>query len=391
MTATLAASCVGAACLLVIGLNALATLLAGLRLRRGTGRVGRDGTLPAGTEPVSIVRPVCGLEAFSERTLASGFRLDHPAYELVFCVAREADPVVPLVRRLMAAHPHVPARLLVGDDAVSDNPKLNNCVKGWNAARHDWVVLADSNVDMPPDYIRAFLSAWRPNTGLACAPPLGSEPDGFWAEVECGFLNTLQARWQYAAESLGMGFAQGKNMLWHKPFLERHGGIAALGAEIAEDAAATKLVQAGGRRVHLAAPPWPQPLGLRRPREVWNRQIRWARLRRVTFPLYFVPELVSSSLLPVLGLAWAAWALGGGVPLAGLAGVAGLAVWLGGEAALCRAAGWHWSWRMPLALLVRDILLVPMWAGAWVTSSIVWRGNAMEIGTKATQLRPEGA
>ena len=53
------------------------------------------------------------------------------------------DPVIPLIRRLMAEHPKVPARLLVGDDRISINPKLNNLVKGWNAADHDWIVMAD--------------------------------------------------------------------------------------------------------------------------------------------------------------------------------------------------------------------------------------------------------
>ncbi len=54
----------------------------------------------------------------------------------------------------MAAQPDRPAQILTGDDRISANPKLNNCVKGWLAARHDWVILADSNVLMPQDYIR---------------------------------------------------------------------------------------------------------------------------------------------------------------------------------------------------------------------------------------------
>ncbi|MDT9106093.1 glycosyltransferase, partial [Escherichia coli] len=79
---------------------------------------------------------------------------------------------------------------------------------------------ADSNVLMPPSYIATMMSAWRPDSGLVCSPPLGSRPTGFWAHVECAFLNGSQGRWQYAAEAIGMGFAQGKSMLWNKPFLE---------------------------------------------------------------------------------------------------------------------------------------------------------------------------
>src|SRR5262245_63552193 len=82
-------------------------------------------------------------------TLRSSFDLDYPCYEILFCVAAPNDPVLPLVKGLMAAHPNIAARLLIGDDRVSANPKLNNVVKGWRAASHSWIVIADSNVLMP--------------------------------------------------------------------------------------------------------------------------------------------------------------------------------------------------------------------------------------------------
>ena len=106
------------------------------------------------TPPVTIVRPVCGLDNFVEETLRTSFELAYPAFELIFCVASGRDPVVPVVRNLIAAHPGVKAQLLIGDDRVSSNPKLNNCVKGWRAAAHPFVAIADSNVLMPQDYIQ---------------------------------------------------------------------------------------------------------------------------------------------------------------------------------------------------------------------------------------------
>src|ERR1700730_2524067 len=63
---------------------------------------------PAPAPAVSLVRPVCGIENYVEETLGSAFALDYPRYEIVFCVAFAHDPVVPTVRRLMAAHPGVP-------------------------------------------------------------------------------------------------------------------------------------------------------------------------------------------------------------------------------------------------------------------------------------------
>src|SRR5580704_9903501 len=225
--------------------------------------------------PVSLVRPLCGLDNYAADTLRSTFDLDCPHYEILFCVASAKDPVVPLVESLIARHPQANARLLVGDDRVSSNPKLNNVVKGWHAARHDWVVLADSNVLMPRDYLQQLFASWHDDTGLVASPPVGCCPEGLWAELECAFLNTYQARWQYVIDTLGHGFAQGKTMLWRKADLDRAGGIEALGKEVAEDAAATKIVRSAGLRVRLVDRPFMQPLGRRGAAEVWNRQVRW--------------------------------------------------------------------------------------------------------------------
>ena len=262
--------------------------------------------MPAELPPISIVQPLCGIETFSKQTLASIFALDYPDYEIVFCLADGADPIVPLVRRFMAAHPQVPSRLLIGDDRISANPKLNNVVKGWKAARHGWICIADSNVLMPPDYLKRFISSWRPNSGIVCSPPIGSSPESFAAEVECAFLNTYEARWQYASERVGNGFAQGKNMFWRRDVLEAGGGIDALGVEIAEDAASTKLVLRQGLRAHLVDRPFAQPLGSRTLREVWKRQLRWARLRRATFVGHFAAEIITTSLLAIGAAAVAA-------------------------------------------------------------------------------------
>lgn len=361
-----------ASCAALTLVNLVSVAVAARRIGRRPG----SSTFPTGAA-VSLVRPVCGVEPFGEELLRRGLRLDYPAYEVIFCVAEACDPMVPLIRRLMAAHPDVAARLIVGDERVSGNPKLNNCVKGWEAARHDWVVLADSNVWMASDYLQRLQAVWRRETGLVCSTPIGARPQGLFAELECAFLNTLQARWQYTGEAIGLGFAQGKSMLWHKPFLDARGGIRALAAEIAEDAAATKLVRAAGRQVHLVAAPFDQPLGRRSLREVWARQVRWARLRRVTFPLFFAPEIGSGALLP---FAIAAAAVPRPAVLAGLVGLALL--WYGAEFALAARAGWHRPPRMLLAFILRDAMIPALWVSAWLRSAIVWRGNAMQIRSK---------
>jgi ceramide glucosyltransferase len=334
---------------------------------------------PEGASPVTVVRPLCRVNAFEWETLASTFALDYPQYEIIFCLAQADDPAAPLVRELIAAHPEVPSRLVIGDDRRSANPKLNNVLKGWDAARHGWIILADSNVLMPRDYIQRLTTHWRHNSGLVCSMPIGARPASFGALVECAFLNTFQARWQYVGETLGLGFAQGKSMLFRRDIIDRAGGLLrALGAEIAEDAAVTKLVRSQGLRVHLVANPFEQPLGRRSLAEVWSRQRRWAVLRRKTFPLLFAPELISGALLPwLLGLVAA---LGFGInPAEAMVILA--AVWIGAEVALARIAGWPISAGMVLAIALRDLLLPMLCVSAWLSDGFVWRGHEMTVQT----------
>jgi ceramide glucosyltransferase len=372
MTAPILAAAAFCAALTAVHIASIVAAI--LRFRRGARREPLSRQYPA----VSLLRPLCGLDNYAVDTLRSTFELDYPDYEILFCVASANDPVVPLVRRLMAedAGAGARARLLIGDERVSANPKLNNLLKGWRAAAHRWIVIADSNVLMPPDYIQRLFASWRADTGLVASPPIGCRPRGIWAELECAFLNTYQARWQYLADAFGFGFAQGKTMLWRRADLERAGGIEALAQEVAEDAAATKVVRDAGLKVRLVDRPLAQPLGRRGAAEVWNRQLRWARLRRASFLIYFLPEIFSGGVLPILAIAVLANAFG--LPVVLSVG-AFAAFWYGGEMILAAAAGWHLSPLTPLYGLARDLLLPVLFFRALGGNDFVWRGNAMEV------------
>lgn len=322
--------------------------------------------------PVTVLRPVCGSENFLEETLETTFQADYPSFELIFCAADPADPAVTLVRRLMAKYPQVAAQVLTGDDKVSGNPKLNNLVKGWNAARHDYVLMSDSNVILPPDYLKRCMAEFTPDTGLVSSPPIGIRPQTFWARVECAFLNTFQARWQMASSALGIGFAQGKMLFWDARVLKAAGGIAVLGREMAEDVAATKTVRAAGKVVRLPGRFFEQPVGRRDRATVWSRQVRWAKVRRLGFPLYFLPEILAGAALPFLAI------LGlvsmGTSPFVILLF---LALWYGPEYALAVAGNWPRSPADLAAWVTRDALLPALWLAAWRGNSFEWRGNAM--------------
>ncbi len=318
--------------------------------------------------PVTVLRPICGLENFLEETLETTFRADYPTFELIFCAADPADPAIDLVERLIAKYPDVPARVLTGDDKVSGNPKLNNLVKGWNAAKYDYILMSDSNVLLPPDYLRRCMAEFTPETGLVSSPPIGIRPEGFAAHLECAFLNTFQAKFQMASAALGNSYAQGKMLFWDRRVLDAAGGIAILGHEMAEDVASTKTVRAAGKIVSLPGRFFEQPIGKRNALVVWKRQVRWAKVRRLGFPMLFLPELLAGAALPTLALAFAAplWAL----PVF-------LGLWYLAEYILAIAGDWPRDEADIAAWVLRDAMLPFLWFAAWRGNSFEWRGNAM--------------
>lgn len=356
-------------CAAALALHLASAVLVAARLRRAKVAPAMPRVLPQ----ITLLRPVCGLDPLDAETLGSSFGLDYPTYEVIFCAASADDPVVPLIHRLIAAHPGTRARLMIGEDRITTNPKLNNLAKGWAAARSDWIVMADSNLLLPPDYLRTLVAAWTPGTGLVSSPPVGIRPQGLWGAVECAFLNAYQARWQLAADQVGLGFAQGKTLFWNRKILDHAGGLAALGAEIAEDVNATKLVRAAGLNVRLTPQPFAQPIGQRSFAEVWGRQLRWARVRRLGFPALFVPEVLTGAVAPMAALT--AVVAAGAAPLASLPAYA--LVWYGTEAALARGAGWPMGPRDLAAALLRDLMVPAVWTWAWAGRDFVWRGNTM--------------
>jgi len=360
----------------LLGLAGAAMILQLVSIALVMVRLRGDSALAKAPHPaprVTLLRPVHGLEYAVEDTLASGLTLDYPNCQILMCVEDADDPVIPLVRRLISAHPDADARLLIGRDPVSGNPKLNNLVKGWRAANGDWVAMADSNILLPPDYISQLLGRWDARTGLVSSPPAGVAPNGLGGALECAFLNTYEARWQLAADQVGLGFAQGKTLFWKRSFLDAAGGPAVLGAEIAEDAASTKLVRGAGLKVRLVRRPFAQPVGRRTFRGVWGRQVRWAKIRRLGFPAVFLAEPLTGAALPIAALIGAVLALG--LPAGVIAIYGGL--WYGAEWGLARLAGWPATPRDIGAGLLRDALIPVLWLTAWGGDGFVWQGNRM--------------
>jgi ceramide glucosyltransferase len=368
MDSVIAAAILG---LLLVGICHFGTIA--LLLRRRSRDARRRGP-PA--EAVSIVRPVCGLEHRIDATLGSSFHIAHPRYEVLFCLAGEDDPALPLIRRLIREHPETPARVLVGDVGRVANPKLDNLLKAWDVAAHDWIVLADSNVLLPPDYLERLFACWTERCAFVCSAAVGVDAQSPAAELEAAFLNTHEARWLLAVDELGYGFVQGKTILLRRGDLDAVGGLAALAREVAEDAAATKIARQRGRVVRVVAAPFAQPLGRRRFGDVWRRQLRWARLRTLSFPALYCVELLAGGLPPLaLGCGLASAEV---LPWSGVAAL--MLLWYGAEALLAYAYAWPLRLRAPLYWIARDLLLPLLWISGWTVRRYEWRGRAIEVG-----------
>ena len=167
-------------------------------------------------------------------------------------------------------------------------------------------------------------------------------------------------------------------MMWRREVLDRAGGIRALASDIAEDAASTKIIRAQGMKIRLVDMPFEQPLGRRKAHEVYSRHVRWSRLRRVTFPSYFIPEFQNGAFMPVLLGAYSAELLGGPW-LAAAVAVSILAALYFAEYQLARVCKWTRDWRLPFAMFVRDLMLPVMFVDACLFDDFVWHGNAMTV------------
>jgi ceramide glucosyltransferase len=372
----------------ILGLFALVLMVAHLLaiglflMRLGRPPVAHPGVI--GQPFVTLLRPVCGLDPFDEETLRSSFLQDYPAYEIIFCAQSSGDPVIPLLHRLMAEYPQVHARLLVGLDPVSGNPKLNNVWKGWKAAASDWICMTDSNLLLPRDYLSTVVAAWGPRTGLVSAPPVGLRPQGIGGYLECAFLNGNQAVLQGAADSLGMGFAQGKTLFFNRPLLERAGGLIALGKTLAEDAAATRTIRGLGRVVTLTPLPFAQPIGARTLQQVWARQLRWSRVRRDAFPGLFVVEILNGGLAAIICAGLAVTLM----DLPPMMTLAYAAVWYLAEIMLTWRAGWPLGPYAMVLPVLRDLMMPAIWIATYARRGFEWRGTTLAPPTHETAVLP---
>jgi ceramide glucosyltransferase len=345
-----------------------------LVLRR---HVNGEARCPARTPPLSILKPLCGLDDALEANLAGFAELDYPEYEVLLGVRSTRDPAW---RVACAVARRWPGRFRVvlqrGEPGL--NPKVNQLLTLERAARHDLLVVSDSNVRVEPGYLAEIAALLDDETvGLVTHPIVGVGERSLGSTFDSLHLAGAIGPGIVAATRLGRGVVVGKSMALRRADLRRMGGFEAVKDVLAEDyVAGVLMTQVVGKRIAVGRRPVQNVSERHSVARFAARYRRWAVLQRQAVG----PAMYASQVLlnPVL-LASAAVALER-TPgaLAWLFCVCGAKATLDGAAArLLRPGGFALA---RLALLpAKDLLFATAWAYGLVRREVEWRGTRLRV------------
>jgi len=338
----------------------------------------RARSLPPITPPVSVLKPVRGLDFGSYENFLSFCLQDYPDYELLFAVNDDKDPAVPLIQRLQREFPERRIRLFAGAERLGANRKINKLARLVREARNDILVISDGDVRVGPRYLREVVAPFAdPRTGLVTCFYRGIAERNLGAELEAVgtssdfFAGVLMAEWFE-----GMTFALGASMVTTKSWLDRIGGFATIADKHSDDyELGHRVAQAGGKVVLSREAVWTM-YPAQTPRGFFEHQVRWARTVRLCRPLSY------AGLLFTHGLPWAV-----------LAAVVAPARWIGAAyvaayVILRMAMAWAVGvWGVGDDVLRRRLWLVPLrdaihfgvWLVSFGSNRITWAGDEFEI------------
>lgn len=342
-----------------------------LRFRRG--RTEARGALPA----VTILKPVCGLDHGMEENLRSFCEQDYPHYRVIFGVRDPRDPALPLLRRLAGEYPK--AQVVLDERVHGQNLKVSNLINMMPAARHDVIVIADSDMRVGRDYLYQVAMAFAdPAVGaVTClyrAAPVGPLSSTLGAM----FING----WFFPSVLVALSFQElrfcfGATMAARRTALEAIGGLAALAPYLADDYMLGNLVSARGYKVRLA--PCIVENVVHEPTlgSLFAHELRWARTVRACQPAGYAFSFISSSAITLAALAAVATRLNIGA--LGLLGAA-LALRLALHAALAPVTGLGTrGWAPVLLIPLRDLMGLVIWGASYCGKSVRWRAQRFEV------------
>jgi ceramide glucosyltransferase len=336
-------------------------------------RTSRGAAVPRFTPPVSILKPLCGLDERLEENLESFFQLHYPRYEMIFSFAASSDPAYPIARRVADRHPRIPSTFVFDGRDSGGNAKVDRLAAAADRARHRLLLCSDGNVGVRADFLGRAVSHFADaRVGLVSHLFAATGAASAASRVETLFLNGCLLPGTAAVVGvLRRPCVVGKSILVSRTALEVIGGFPALQNFLAEDYLIGREVRRAGYRVVLSADVLDTAEINKTAVAVWARHRRWAMMRRhLGGPLYLM-EMFSGALPWALAAAVAgAWA-----PAAVLLGLR-YALEGGVAASLGRPCSPSDLFLLP----VRDLGAAGVFVAGLTGRSVRWRGRALSIG-----------
>jgi ceramide glucosyltransferase len=322
-------------------------------------------------EPVSILKPLAGLDLGLESNLRTFFEQDYPDFEILFAVRESDDPAVEVVERLRREFPAVPSRLLVTGEPPYPNAKVFSLDRMFAAAGHDLVVMSDSDIRVGPAFLRTVAAEFQdPALGVATCPYRAVAGPSFWSRLESTGMNTDFLAGILVARMIeGMKFAVGPTIVARRSALDSIGGLDRLKDFLAEDFVLGKFAAEAGHGVNLSSYVVEHHIGNQDLAHNVRHRLRWARSTRRSRRAGYVGQLLTMPVPLALLLCavdpthWAAWAM---LPLT--LAIRGAAAWCVAWGVLGVRLNW-------LLLPLEDVAAFCFWIAGFFGNTITWRGR----------------
>ena len=319
-------------------------------------------------EPISILKPLAGLDLDLESNLRTFFEQDYPAFEILFAVRNENDPAVPVVCRLQKEFPGIASRLVLTGEPPYHNAKVFSLERMLSVASHDLVVMSDSDIRVTPDMLQTVGAEFQDSKlGVATCPYRAVPGASFWSRLEATGMNTDFWGGALVARMLeGMRFAVGPTIVARRAVLNAIGGFARLKDYLAEDFVLGKFAAEAGHGVILSSYVIEHHIGSASFAENVAHRLRWARSTRRSRPAGYIGQMFTMPLplaLLVCALSPGWWPI---LPLVLI--VRGAAAYSISQRVLRGKLNWF-------LLPIEDLMGFCFWLAGFFGNTISWRGR----------------
>jgi ceramide glucosyltransferase len=250
------------------------------------------------TPPISVLKPVRGLDTDAYENFATFCRQDYPQYEVLFAVTSEQDAAAPVIRKIISDFPALPIRLLVAAERIGSSDKVNKLCGLARAARHNLLVLSDADIQVGPDHLRSIAAPFREaRVGAVTCMFTGIAVRSLWPELEAIYLSAdFMPAVLMARQLEGVRFALGATIAIRRECLEEIGGFEALANEAADDYELGSRTAARGHVVELVDGTVKTWCSLESFHDFFIQRLRWAIMARQSRPLGYVGLIFTQGL-----------------------------------------------------------------------------------------------